>query len=236
MHDPSTPPDMLSRKPWLLAIARRLATEYTAVREPVPERLAALLKKLEGPAAVSLPGGGHSERGCHGTISTPTTMISPSQGPQFLGGFNVRKMGTADRVAWVEMRGALWPAETLRTHSSAIDKILAGEDAWGFIAESLDAVSAGFAELAVRKYANGCETQPVPFLEGIFVKPQFRRQRIGARLMEHVEAVLSGRGFHEIGSDALISDRTSHAAHLAWGFSETERVVYFRKRLNPLVR
>jgi hypothetical protein len=53
VRNPSSRPDMLSRKPWLLAIARRLATEYTAVREPVPERLAALLKKLEGPSAVS---------------------------------------------------------------------------------------------------------------------------------------------------------------------------------------
>jgi hypothetical protein len=43
-------PDVLPRKPWLLAIGRLLAAEYTAVREPVPERLAALLKKLEDPA------------------------------------------------------------------------------------------------------------------------------------------------------------------------------------------
>jgi hypothetical protein len=49
MRKPSARPDILPRKPWLLAIGRVLAAEYTAVREPVPERLAALLKKLEGP-------------------------------------------------------------------------------------------------------------------------------------------------------------------------------------------
>jgi len=49
MRKPSARPDILPRKPWLLAIGRVLAAEYTAVREPVPDRLAALLKKLEGP-------------------------------------------------------------------------------------------------------------------------------------------------------------------------------------------
>ena len=48
MRNRSARPDVLPRKPWLLAIGRVLAAEYTAVREPVPERLAALLRKLEG--------------------------------------------------------------------------------------------------------------------------------------------------------------------------------------------
>ena len=39
------------------------------------------------------------------------------------------------------------------------------------------------------------------------------------------------RGFREIGSDALLDNRASHAAHAGWGFAETERVVYFRKVL-----
>ena len=40
------------------------------------------------------------------------------------------------------------------------------------------------------------------------------------------------RGFREIGSDALLDNEASHAAHRDWGFSETERVVYFRKALD----
>jgi Anti-sigma factor NepR len=38
------------RKAWLLAIGRRLRADYDALREPVPERLAALIRKLEHPA------------------------------------------------------------------------------------------------------------------------------------------------------------------------------------------
>jgi Anti-sigma factor NepR len=32
---------------WLLAIGRRLRADYDALKEPVPERLAALVKQLE---------------------------------------------------------------------------------------------------------------------------------------------------------------------------------------------
>ncbi len=35
------------RREWLLAIGRRLRAEYDAIKEPVPERLAALIKQLE---------------------------------------------------------------------------------------------------------------------------------------------------------------------------------------------
>jgi aminoglycoside 6'-N-acetyltransferase I len=44
---------------------------------------------------------------------------------------------------------------------------------------------------------------------------------------------VAARGFSEIGSDALVENNLSHAAHRSWGFSETERVVHFRKLLPP---
>jgi hypothetical protein len=40
----------LDRRAWLLAVGRRLRVEYDAIAEPVPPRLAALVKQLETPA------------------------------------------------------------------------------------------------------------------------------------------------------------------------------------------
>jgi aminoglycoside 6'-N-acetyltransferase I len=142
----------------------------------------------------------------------------------------VRLMGAGDRSAWAEMRAALWPEETAEEHACGIDELLRSERVWGFIAE-VDGTSAGFAELAIRDYANGCVGRPVPFLEGIFVRREFRRRGIGARLIAHVEEFAAARGFAEIGSDTEIANGASHAAHRSWGFVETERVVYFRKVL-----
>jgi aminoglycoside 6'-N-acetyltransferase I len=142
----------------------------------------------------------------------------------------VRLMGGADRSTWAEMRAALWPEASGEEHAHDIDDMLRSDRAWGFIAE-VDGTPAGFAELAIRDYANGCASRPVPFLEGIFVREQFRRRGVGARLIAHVEEFVAARGFMEIGSDADIANSASHSAHHGWGFVETERVVYFRKML-----
>ncbi len=149
--------------------------------------------------------------------------------------FTVREMGAADRAAWAEMRAALWPDDSPQTHAKRVDELLKNGENWGLIAETLDGEIAGFTEIAVRQYANGCDTQPVAFVEGIWVKAEFRRRGIGALLMGHAEALLVARGFRELGSDTQIDNVPSQAAHLAWGFSETERVVYFRKILQAIV-
>jgi len=143
----------------------------------------------------------------------------------------VREIGAADRAVWAQMRAALWPGPAPEALAAEIDELLRSDDAWGFIAETADGTAIGFAELALRKYANGCSTQPVAFLEGIWVKSEFRRQGIGARLIAHIAAFAAARGFRELGSDAELDNRISHAAHRGWGFAETERVVYFRKDL-----
>src|SRR5215469_8914797 len=144
----------------------------------------------------------------------------------------IRPMERGYTPSWLKMRHALWPEADEQGHAKDIERILTSADEWAFLAEA-DGVPAGFAEISVRKFANGCETAPVPFLEGIWVEPELRRRGVGRALVAHVEAFVRARGFREIGSDALLDNKASHMAHAAWGFSETERVVYFRKGLDP---
>jgi aminoglycoside 6'-N-acetyltransferase I len=148
----------------------------------------------------------------------------------------VREMGATDRAAWAEMRAQLWPDQSLDAHRQELEEFLRSGYFWGFLAELSNGDAAGFAEIAVRDYANGCITRPVAFLEGIWVNPLFRRRGIGARLLQTAETFLVARGFAELGSDALIDNHESQAAHTAWGFTETERVVYFRKCLKQARR
>jgi aminoglycoside 6'-N-acetyltransferase I len=148
----------------------------------------------------------------------------------------IRQMGAADRTVWADMRGSLWPDETPQQHAVRIDQILEDGEAWGFIAETPVGAAAGFAEIAIRKYANGCDSRPVAFLEGIWVSEGFRRCGVGAQFVSHIASFLAARGFHELGSDAPLDNDVSRSAHLGWGFSETERVVYFRKLLRTSAR
>jgi GNAT superfamily N-acetyltransferase len=74
--------------------------------------------------------------------------------------------------------------------------------------------------------------EPEHRAEGIYVKEPNRRQDVARALIEAVEKWTRGRGCSELASDAWIDNANSHRMHAALGFSETERVVYFRKNLD----
>ena len=90
----------------------------------------------------------------------------------------------------------------------------------------------GLAEVALRAdYVNGTESSPVAFLEGLYVEPARRRSGIARALVREGARWARQRGCTEFASDALLDNAASHAVHRALGFEETERVVFFRRRL-----
>lgn len=136
---------------------------------------------------------------------------------------------TAD-PEWAFLRCLLWPDQSPESHQQELEQ-LAGETYCGWKIMGSDQVAIGFAEASIRPFANGCKSQPVGFLEGIWVHPDFRRQGVGRILCEQVEEWIKSKGVDEMGSDSLISNGDSIASHHSWGFEETERVVYFSKKL-----
>jgi len=143
---------------------------------------------------------------------------------------SIREMGAMDRMIWAEMYGHLYPNHKTTSFLVEIDRILRAENRMAFIAE-YDGQHVGFAEYAERPYANGCVSQPIPFLEGIWVHETYRRRGVAGILLAHVEGFAQSRGYSELGSDVDLANHTSHAAHTTWGFEETERVVFYRKTL-----
>lgn len=87
----------------------------------------------------------------------------------------------------------------------------------------------GFAEICRRDHANGCETSPVAYLEGIYVSPVHRNRKISTMLIEAAEAWASERGYAELASDVVLDNAASRAAHAHWGFSEVHQVACYRK-------
>jgi aminoglycoside 6'-N-acetyltransferase I len=101
-----------------------------------------------------------------------------------------------------------------------------------FVAYSDWGKPVGLAEAAMRiDYVNGATSTPVAFLEGIYVLPEARRQGVAASLVDAVCSWARESGCRELASDALLENEASHVVHRALGFEETERVVFFRKRL-----
>ena len=138
----------------------------------------------------------------------------------------------ADAADWAAMRNALWPGSGGREdeHAADIKRLLADPGGTINVIARIEGDAAGFAEAALRHdYVNGCRSSPVAFLEGIYVKPEFRGSGVARELVKTIEAWAVDRGCTEFASDAAVENTTSHAMHKALGFHETQRVVYFRK-------
>lgn len=141
----------------------------------------------------------------------------------------------ADIGDWARLRQALWPSHGLEGHRADIAGLLASAaDTVNFIARSDAGEAIGLAEAALRHdYVNGCKTSPVAFLEGIYVDPAHRRHGVARQLVDAVEGWAVARGIGEFASDAALDNLDSHNLHAALGFEETQRVVFFRKLLQP---
>lgn len=144
---------------------------------------------------------------------------------------HIRLMQAEDIAQWARMREQLWQSQSLREHTDEITHSLSDAKSRNYIAIAEKTLAVGFAEVHLRDYANGCTQQPVPFLEGIWVAPDYQQQGIGKAMIEMIAADLGQAGYQELCSDADIAHVHSHTAHRQWGFVETERVVYFRKPL-----
>lgn len=134
---------------------------------------------------------------------------------------------------WIALRHALWPSAPAEEHRSEAQAMLwEQKKAIAFLVRLADGTAAGFAEASLRHdYVNGCASSPVAFLEGIYVRPDRRRQGLARLLCLAVEEWARGLGCRELASDVELHNTGSQTMHDALGFEETERVVYYRKTL-----
>ncbi|SLN24203.1 aminoglycoside 6'-N-acetyltransferase [Roseisalinus antarcticus] len=146
----------------------------------------------------------------------------------------IRIATPSDIAGWVALRARLWPDTSLAQHEDEAAAVLAGSprDSIAFLEVAEEVGLRGFAEAALRRdHVNGCETSPVAFLEGIYVRPTDHGSGVGRSLLRSVQSWALDRGVTELASDAHVDNVTSRAFHRALGFEEMDRVVYFRKLL-----
>jgi aminoglycoside 6'-N-acetyltransferase I len=142
----------------------------------------------------------------------------------------IQRCTAASRASFVELAFELWPDGTEADHAAHFDKVIGIEQLHGFFLACEAGVAIGFAEVSIREHgANGCETAPCAFFEGLYVRPTHRRRGVARKLHATIVAWAKSRGMTELGSDALLANHVSHAMHESLGFVETERVVYFRQ-------
>ncbi len=149
-----------------------------------------------------------------------------------MGGVRVRPALPGDAGAWVRMRSLLWPEEP-EDHPPEVAAYFADPPAEAIclVAEASDGTLVGFGEVGMRRYAEGCRTSPVGYLEGIYVDESHRRRGAARGLVMAGEAWARRLGCTEFASDRALGNDASGAFHRAAGFDEVERIVCYRKDL-----
>ena len=143
----------------------------------------------------------------------------------------IRPLQHSDREELVRMRQLLWPS----SREDEVDDSLSLPISDGIIvvAERPQAGLGGFAEIGLRRFAEGCDGSPVAYLEGIWTDRDARRSGLASALVRRGEAWAISRGLSEFASDCDAENSESEAFHRAAGFEIVHRSLCFRRRLTP---
>lgn len=133
----------------------------------------------------------------------------------------VRLMRPGELSEVMDMMRALWP--TAGNYDFADETVFVWERPAGGLG--------GFVSFSLRPWAEGCDSTPVPYIEGWWVAPDLRRTGVGRALIWTVEHWCREHGYVELGSDVEMENSASLDAHVALGFERTLRLQFFRKRL-----
>lgn len=90
----------------------------------------------------------------------------------------------------------------------------------------------GFAQCGLRHdYVEGTNSSPVGYLEGIFVKEEYRKQGFAKQLLNYCEKWTKEKGCSEFASDCELNNEISRQFHINLGFDEANRIICFKKKI-----
>ena len=133
----------------------------------------------------------------------------------------------------LRLRKRLWDSASEEDHRDEMVAIIEEPDSqFVAVADAGDGRLAGFLEASIRTYVEDCETDNVGYLEGWYVDEDFRQQGLGTELVRAAEQWARSHGCSEMASDAELGNELSQQAHEKLGYTETSRLVHFRKELS----
>ncbi|PZT48142.1 GNAT family N-acetyltransferase [Helicobacter valdiviensis] len=125
----------------------------------------------------------------------------------------------------------LWPNHHLKELEQEFLELLESKKSAIFL-KYINENAVGFAYVNLRNdYVEGSSSSPVGYLEGIFVKEEFRKRGFAKELLESCEKWAKEQGVKEFASDCEITNQKSLSFHKALGFKEANRIICFVKKI-----
>jgi len=128
---------------------------------------------------------------------------------------------------WVALCDELWPEDDGENVAEWIEEWKNGELPHEYL-YYFDDKAVAFISLELRHdYVEGTDSSPVGYLEGIYVKPSYRKHGIARELVEFAKKWALSKGCTEFASDCELGNEASRLFHNQLGFKEANRVICF---------
>ena len=143
----------------------------------------------------------------------------------------ILRANSKDSRVLAEMAVQMWSSHTVDELEAEFSEGLKNNKLVFFI-KYRNNLPAGFAQCSLRTdYVEGTNTSPVGYLEGIFVKADYRKNGYAKELLSACEMWAKDMGCTEFASDCELDNIGSLKFHLTMGFDEANRIICFKKSI-----
>lgn len=143
----------------------------------------------------------------------------------------IRKAAKTDMVSVAEMAVMMWDGHSVEELKGEFEQEIENKDCVMYI-YCIDNIPIGFAQCGLRHdYVEGTESRPVGYLEGIYVREEYRNRGYARELLAECEKWAKQKGCSEYASDCELNNDASLQFHMRVGFTEANRIICFTKRI-----
>jgi aminoglycoside 6'-N-acetyltransferase I len=131
---------------------------------------------------------------------------------------------------WLDLALELWPDYSSAEMEVILTNLLHSDRQQGILVRDDNGYALAFMNLSLRHdYVPDATQSPVAYVEGIYVKAEYRNKDVGRMLIQYAEQWAHDLGCIQLALDALLDNPASHEFYAKVGFREVERVVFFIK-------
>ena len=130
------------------------------------------------------------------------------------------------------MRSELYSSLSGEFHVEEMEKIFNSSEWYCQFIEDKNNRVLGFIELSSRNVVDGCLSSPVAYIEGLYLKSEFRGKGLGKEIINIILSWCREKDFSELATDTEQNNSKAQEFFQAVGFQETYRVVEFRIEVN----
>ncbi|WP_153799805.1 aminoglycoside 6'-N-acetyltransferase [Foetidibacter luteolus] len=144
----------------------------------------------------------------------------------------IRNVDTNHLTGLLEMACDLWPDTAKEDLENTLQEEFNSDRHHHFIAVDDNDECIGFISLSLRSdYVEGSSGSPVAYIEGIYVKPAYRRLHVAEALVQAGIGWGRQKGCMEIASDTPVNNTESQHFHERIGFQKAGVIVHYIRNI-----